>query len=102
MLRAKLDSTQAAGAAGFTVRLDSLAPPPPRGPRGFGGFGGGAAAAPPTLQSVSNALLAAAMAMQQADVAPTAAQLAAADRAKAQYATVMASWSALKARSPSP
>jgi hypothetical protein len=45
---------------------------------------------------VSNGLLAAAMAMQGADVAPTAAQVAACDRARAQAVLVMARWARLK------
>jgi hypothetical protein len=38
------------------------------------------------------------MAMQSADVAPTAAQIAAADRAKAQASTVVARWNTLSRR----
>ena len=83
-----------------TVRaqLDSLAPPPPRGGGRRGGFGrrGGAGSATPTLNGASDALLAAAMAMQSADVAPTAAQIAAADRARAQANAAMARWSSLR------
>jgi hypothetical protein len=36
------------------------------------------------------------MAMQSADVAPTAAEIAAADRAKTQASAVMARWSSLR------
>ena len=60
--------------AAFKAQVDSLAP----------GAASAAPAAvasavrrrrgPPTLESVSNAMLAAAMAMQRADVAPTAAR----------------------------
>jgi photosystem II stability/assembly factor-like uncharacterized protein len=53
--------------------------------------------APPTLESASAAALAAAMAMQGADVAPTAAQVAACARARAQFTAVMARWARLKA-----
>ncbi|HLG04754.1 MAG TPA: hypothetical protein VI383_01265, partial [Gemmatimonadales bacterium] len=80
----------------------SLAPPPPvqqGGGPGFGGGGGGGQGAgppPPTLLSASNALMAAAMAMQGADVAPTAGQTAACDRARAQSADVIVRWTALK------
>jgi hypothetical protein len=41
-------------------------------------------------------LLAAAMAMQSADVPPTASQVAAAERAEAQATEVMARWGRLK------
>ncbi|MFI5213862.1 MAG: hypothetical protein ACHQU8_04925, partial [Gemmatimonadales bacterium] len=54
-------------------------------------------AGPPTLESASAALLAAAMAMQNADLAPTAAQVAACDRARAAAAPVMARWARLRA-----
>ena len=53
------------------------------------------AAGPVTLDAASNALLAAAMAMQGADVAPTAVQVEACDKAKAQFAEVSATWRAL-------
>ena len=83
------------------AQIDSLAPPPVRGGRGGrgggGGFGGAAPAGPPTLEGVSNAMLAAAMAMQGADVAPTARQIDAADKARAQYKVVMAQWKRLAA-----
>jgi hypothetical protein len=36
------------------------------------------------------------MAMQSADVAPTAAEIAAADRARAQATAVMARWNSLR------
>jgi hypothetical protein len=45
---------------------------------------------------VSDALMAAAMAMQGADIAPTANQIAACRRASASYRAVMARWSALE------
>jgi hypothetical protein len=50
----------------------------------------------PTLESASNAALAAAMAMQDADVTPTAAQVAACARARAQVNQVLARWTRLK------
>ena len=79
-------------------QLDSLAPPPARGGGRRGGFGrrGGAGTAAPTLNGASDALLAAAMAMQSADVAPTAAQIAEADRARTQANDVMKRWNALR------
>jgi photosystem II stability/assembly factor-like uncharacterized protein len=82
-----------------TVRaqVESIAPPPRRqgGPRGFARPGG--PTPPPTLESASSAALAAAMAMQEADVTPTAAQVAACARARAQVSAVMARWNRLKA-----
>jgi photosystem II stability/assembly factor-like uncharacterized protein len=83
----------------FKAQVESLAPAPPRGGTGGfggGGFGGGQPAAPPTLFSASNTLMAAAMAMQGADVAPTASQVAACERGRTQSAEVMAKWTALK------
>ena len=80
------------------AQLDSIAPPAPRaGGRRGGAFrrGGGNAQ---TLNAASDALLAAAMAMQSADVAPTAAQIAAADRARADATQVMARWNRLRRR----
>jgi hypothetical protein len=43
-----------------------------------------------------NGMMAAAMAMQGADVAPTAGQVAACERAKAQAAEVMRRWTTLR------
>jgi len=83
--------------SGVAVRaqIESLAPAPRPRARGFGRPN---PAEPPTLQSASNALLQAAMAMQGADVTPTAAQVAACTRARAQAATVLARWARLKRR----
>jgi len=91
-----LDRLTGADLAAFKAQVESLAPPPrPRG--GFGGgFGGGAPAAPPTLESVSTAMLAAAMAMQRAEVAPTAAQITACAKAREQSRMVLPRWAALK------
>ncbi len=89
--------------AGIKAEIDSIAPPPARGGRGGGrgggggGFGrGGGPPAPPTLESASNALLAAAMALQNADVAPTAGDLAALKRANDNAKAVSARWAAIK------
>ena len=94
--------TLASSATDNAVRaqLDSLAPPAARGGGRRGGFGrrGGAGGATPTLNGASDALLAAAMAIQGADVAPTAAQITAADRARAQANTAMARWNAVRSR----
>ena len=95
-------------AAALKAKLDTMAPPAtgnggrggrgggfaPAGGGGRGGRGGGAAA--PTLDGVSAAMLGAAMAMQAADVAPTANQVAACTQARADYSKVMLRWSALR------
>jgi hypothetical protein len=67
---------------------------------GRGGFGGGAgrggrggaAPAAATLDGVSAAMMAAAMAMQNAEAAPTAREIAACADARRQSAAVMARW----------
>jgi hypothetical protein len=43
-------------------------------------------------------MMAAAMSMQSADVAPTARQLEAVEKARAQYKEVMAKWKAMAAK----
>jgi hypothetical protein len=86
-----------ADAAALKARIEAIAPPEigVRRGRGFGpGAGGGAPAQ--TLDSVSQA----AMAMQGADIAPTAGQVAAAAKARADVKAMMDQWSALKASSP--
>jgi len=92
--RARIDSLSGAARA----QVESLAPPAPaRAPRALVRPGQLARAAPPTtLESASQAALAAAMAMQDADVAPTAAQVAACGRARAQVTAVLARWRRLE------
>jgi len=58
----------------------------------------GAAPATPTLEAVSNTMQTAAMAMQGADVAPTAVQVAACANARAQGRAAMARWTAVRTR----
>jgi len=77
------------------VQVESLAPAAPR-PRPRGPVRPGAPPPPPTLESASNAALAAAMAMQDAEMTPTAAQVAACARARAQVNQVLARWARLK------
>ena len=86
----------AGGNAALKTAIDSIAPPASSAPRR--GFGGPAPVAAPTLQSVQSVLLAAAMSMQNADIAPTARQIDAVEKARAQYREVMARWSTLSAR----
>jgi hypothetical protein len=92
-LAAALDSLTGGDAAAFKAQVESLAPAPRPRARGFFRRG---PAGPPTLESASNALLGAAMVMQSADLAPTAAQVAGCQRARTQAAAVMAAWNRLK------
>ena len=78
----------APGAAGAPVSIS--------GAGGRGGRGGAAASAPSTLDAVSSAMLAAANAMQGSEMPPTAPQLAACTKARTDFTTVMAKWTALK------
>ncbi len=80
--------------AALKSEIDSIAPPRTAGGRRGFGFRQ-APSGPPTLESVQNAMIAAAMAMQAADVAPTARELDAVARARAQYNQIRARWSAL-------
>ena len=95
-LAARLDGARGPGADSLRAQLHALAPP--RDAR-RGGTSGGAPPVPntPTLDGARDALLAAAMAMQGADVAPTADQVAACGRAREQLATALARWSAIEA-----
>ena len=93
--RALVDSVPAT----IRAQVESLAPAPKPRPRGLGGGPRAGAPSPqPTLESASSAALAAAMAMQDADVTPTAAQVAGCQRARTQARLVLARWSRLKAQ----
>jgi hypothetical protein len=103
-LMARLDAQQGADAA-LKEKLAAIAPPQAAGGGGGRGAGGGrggrggagnGGAANATLESVSASMLAAAMAMQAADVAPTAREVAACAEARRQFTEVMARWTALK------
>jgi photosystem II stability/assembly factor-like uncharacterized protein len=95
---AQLDAARTRQATARKASIEAIAPAPrPAGGRGFGGFGGGAPSGPPTLNGASQALMGAAMAMQEAEVAPTARQVAACEAARAQLQDVMRRWEALKA-----
>jgi len=101
-VKARAVSDGLTGNPALKAQIDSLAPPPVRGGRGGrggggggGGFGGAAPAGPPTLEGVSNAMLAAAIAMQGAEMTPTARQIDAVNKARAQYVIVMAQWKKL-------
>jgi photosystem II stability/assembly factor-like uncharacterized protein len=101
-LSAALESVQGPEADAMKKAIAEIAAAPPaaggRGgfggpstPLGAGGRGGGAASAS-TLDGVSGVMLAAAMAMQGADVAPTGREIAACADARRQSAAVMARW----------
>ncbi len=102
-LVAALDKAQGADVVAFKAKVEEIAPAPAagggRGGRGGGGAGGGrggaAPAAAPNLESASTAMNAAAMAIQGADVAPTANQAAACAKARAAAREAMAKWRAL-------
>uniref|UniRef100_Q01XN3 Sortilin N-terminal domain-containing protein n=1 Tax=Solibacter usitatus (strain Ellin6076) TaxID=234267 RepID=Q01XN3_SOLUE len=72
-----------------------------RAGRGGGGGGFGAPAEPlppPTLATIGGQMVGAVMAMQGAEMPPTAAQLQACTQQDAAYTALMARWSALKAK----
>jgi photosystem II stability/assembly factor-like uncharacterized protein len=94
-LASSLVNEQGAEVGTFRAQLDSLAPAPSRGGRGFGRRGA-AATQSLSLEVAGNALTAAVMAMQDADVAPTSSQVATAERARAQANAAMARWNSLR------
>ncbi len=99
-LSAALGALQGADVDAFKKEVDALAPAAQAGGRGRGfgrgGRGGGAGNAPATLQTLPGTMIGAAMGMQAADVAPTATQIAACTRARAQSHDAMARWTTLK------
>ncbi|MEO7967130.1 MAG: glycoside hydrolase, partial [Gemmatimonadaceae bacterium] len=94
--RGLVDALSKAGgseADAFKAQIESLAPSPSRGARpNFRRRG----PATPTLEAASQGLMGAAMAMQGADIAPTATQVAACAKARAQAAEIIPKWNALK------
>ncbi|MGH9467461.1 MAG: hypothetical protein ACRD1Y_08895, partial [Terriglobales bacterium] len=80
-------------------QIEALAPPPPAHPagRGFGFFRRGPAG-PPTLSSVADAEMNAAMAMQRMDITPTAADIANCQHAHAQAVALLAKWQSLRSQ----
>jgi len=95
--RALVAQLDEAGNAEARAEVEALAPPPP--PPSAGRFRFSAPSGPPTLKSVSDAMINAAMSMQEAEIAPTMRQIAACEDAHAQFEGVMARWNALKASS---
>jgi hypothetical protein len=95
--RAMSDRLTSANDVALKAQIDSIAPPPARGARPGFGFRQ-APSGPATLASAGAAMMAAAMAMQGADVAPTAREVDAVTKARAQYKDVLARWNALAAK----
>jgi hypothetical protein len=91
--RTMSDHPANAGDAALKPEIDSIAPPGSRAARR--GFGANQPQSAPTLQSVQAALIAAAMSLSDADVAPTARQLDAVAKARAQYNEVLGRWNKL-------
>jgi hypothetical protein len=101
---------QSAGNDALLKQFADLAPDEPaeggggRGRGGRGGGGGGAFTVPgeaaPTsnLSNLASRMIAAVQPMQAAEMAPTAAQLAACNQAQTTYGAVMAKWAALRAK----
>ena len=97
-LATKLDTARDADAAALKAQVEALAPAKVAAAEQSRSRGRGARAGAPvpsTLDAVSDAMLAAAMSMQGADVTPTASQVAACARARAQYREVIRRWTAL-------
>jgi len=98
-LVARLDADRTPEAAARKAQVEELAPAL-RGGGGGGFFRRAAPSGPPTLDGVSQELISAAMAMQEAEVAPTARQVAACDEARSRFQEVMGRWHALEAEVP--
>ncbi|MGI8548210.1 MAG: WD40/YVTN/BNR-like repeat-containing protein [Gemmatimonadaceae bacterium] len=93
-LSARLDKMQGSDVSTLKAQVEALAPALP--PALMQPARGANAVTAPTLESASRSMLAAAMAMQGADVTPTASEVAATVRAREQYNDVMARWTTLK------
>lgn len=93
---AQLDGATGAEAEALRADLEALAPSSAAvrvRRRGRGPAGG---AATPSLEALSNTLLTAAMAMQNADVAPTAVQIAGVTAARKSAAEVVPKWNQIR------
>jgi len=93
----RLGSSASPRAADWIAQLEELAPPPRAG-GGGGFFRRSAPSGPPTLDGISQEMINAAMAMQEAEAAPTARQVAACDQARTRYLEIMERWRGLQAR----
>ncbi|MDB4909791.1 MAG: hypothetical protein JWO39_614, partial [Gemmatimonadetes bacterium] len=96
-LRERLGNAQGAEATALAAKVDALAPAKVESDADAArGRRVAEKEQAPTLKSVGNELMAAAMAMQGADIAPTANQIAACRRASASYRAVLARWNVLE------
>ncbi|HEV7705260.1 MAG TPA: hypothetical protein VGO46_13255 [Gemmatimonadaceae bacterium] len=95
-LRERLKAATGESAEALAKRVDALAPEQARGESEAPRRRRGASAGPLSLKSAGDDLMTAAMAMQGADIAPTANQIAACARARAAYREVLAKWSAVE------
>ncbi len=82
------------GINAFRAQVESLAPPPARGRRRFGAQ----REEHTTLASASEELVSAFMALQNADVAPTTAEIAACRKAHEEFAEILEHWKTMKAK----
>ncbi|MHB1192116.1 MAG: WD40/YVTN/BNR-like repeat-containing protein [Longimicrobiales bacterium] len=92
-LLARLDARADPNANGLKAQVEALAPAPAPAPTGRAAGPSG----PLTLESLGRTLMSAAMALQDAEAAPTAREVAACDAARAAAQDLMARWNALSA-----
>jgi photosystem II stability/assembly factor-like uncharacterized protein len=95
-LRERLEAVKSEGAEALAKRVDALAPAQAEGEREAPRRRRAVSKEPASLKSAGDDLMTAAMAMQGADIAPTANQIAACARARATYRDVLAKWSAVE------
>ncbi|MEO6209659.1 MAG: glycoside hydrolase [Gemmatimonadaceae bacterium] len=98
-LRSRLEGAGGSATGDIAERLDAIAPAKSadagEAPRRRGGV---QPPRPATLESVGDALMAAAMSMQGADIAPSANQIAACRRAREEFRAVLARWKSVEAQ----
>ena len=95
---AKLDQTPPKERKAFKTQIDAIAPDELRGDAREAARYSGGARAPTTLNQASDAALAASLALQSADTAPTAAQIAACAQARTQAKEVISRWEMLRSK----
>jgi hypothetical protein len=95
-LDTRLHAMQGADVDAFRARVEALAPDSSADEGGRSRRRATARDETLTFEHVRNALMAAAMSMQGADIAPTAAEIAACSRARARHEAIMSRWNALR------
>jgi hypothetical protein len=95
---AKVEQAHPTRGTSFKNRIDAVAPDRLRGEARLAARYRGGAHPPATLDEASDAALDASMALQSADTAPTAAQIAACAQARTQADAAMARWEILKSK----